>query len=163
MNEKGTTLIELMIVVVIIGILMAIALPAYQSYRLKAYDAATISDLHNLTLFEHSFFTDHLEYASIAPSDKASDGTVSKNITLKSGETALFEIKTLTPDIQVAVNIDSNRQFANVGAYHPGGGKILAVELDFPEIKSSTFSGTLTNADIPAATAANDLAGWDLH
>lgn len=142
---------------------MAIALPAYQNYRVNAYNAATISDLHNLTLFEHSFYSDHLEYASIAPSDKAADGTISKSITLLSGETALFEIKVLTPDIQVAVNIDSNRQLANIGAYHPGGGKILALELDSPEIKSSTFSGTLTNADIPAATTAKDLAAWDSY
>jgi type IV pilus assembly protein PilA len=47
MNKKGFTLIELLIVVAIIAILAAIAIPQFAAYRIKAYNAASQSDLRN--------------------------------------------------------------------------------------------------------------------
>src|SRR3989441_10249941 len=51
MNRKGFTLIELLIVVVIIGILAAIAIPKFANTKAKAYIASMKSDLRNLVFF----------------------------------------------------------------------------------------------------------------
>ena len=47
-HRRGFTLIELLIVVVIIGVLAAIAVPKFQSSKGRAFGAAIKSDLHNL-------------------------------------------------------------------------------------------------------------------
>lgn len=57
MNRKGFTLIELLIVVVIIGILAAIAIPKFASTKEKAYIASMKSDLRNLATAQESFIS----------------------------------------------------------------------------------------------------------
>ena len=61
--RKGFTLIELLIVVVIIGILAAIAIPKFANTKTKAYTAAMKSDLRNLVTAEESFFADSSKYS----------------------------------------------------------------------------------------------------
>lgn len=46
-NEKGFTLVELLIVVAIIGILAAIAIPQFNNYKKKSYCSALVSDAKN--------------------------------------------------------------------------------------------------------------------
>ena len=65
-NRKGFSLIELLIVVVIIGILAAIAIPKFANTKEKAYIAQMKSDLKNLASAQESYFSDKNTYASIA-------------------------------------------------------------------------------------------------
>jgi len=61
-SEKGFTLIELLIVVAIIGILAAIAIPQFASYRAKAYNSAAVSDLKNFKTGMEAYYADNQEY-----------------------------------------------------------------------------------------------------
>src|SRR4029077_4547900 len=62
--RKGFTLIELLIVVVIIGILAAIAIPKFANTKTKAYVTAMKSDLRNLVTAEEAFFSDSTYYTT---------------------------------------------------------------------------------------------------
>jgi len=62
--KKGFTLIELLIVVVIIGILAAIAIPKFASTKQKAYVASMKADLRNLVTIEEAYFSDQTTYAT---------------------------------------------------------------------------------------------------
>lgn len=57
-NTKGFTLIELLIVVVIIGILAAIAIPKFSATREKAYISSMKADLRNLQSAQELFYSD---------------------------------------------------------------------------------------------------------
>ena len=63
-DKKGFTLIELLIVVVIIGILAAIAIPKFSATREKAYFAAMKSDLKNLASQQEIYYSDYYTYTS---------------------------------------------------------------------------------------------------
>src|SRR5437773_8850091 len=64
MNRKGFTLIELLIVVVIIGIRAAIAIPKFANTKEKAYIASMKSDLRNLVTAEEAYFADSVKYTA---------------------------------------------------------------------------------------------------
>jgi prepilin-type N-terminal cleavage/methylation domain-containing protein len=66
-NRKGFTLIELLIVVVIIGILAAIAIPKFANTKEKAYVAAMKSDLKNLATAQEAYFSDNQVYTTSLP------------------------------------------------------------------------------------------------
>ncbi|MES2522456.1 MAG: type II secretion system protein [Gemmatimonadota bacterium] len=67
-RQRGFTLIELLIVVVIIGILSAIAIPKFAATKGKGYAAALKSDLRNLTVSQEDFFYNHSAYTANAGS-----------------------------------------------------------------------------------------------
>jgi len=66
--RKGFTLIELLIVVVIIGILAAIAIPKFAETKRKAYITAMKSDLKNMVSSAEAWFSDNNTYVGyVAP------------------------------------------------------------------------------------------------
>src|SRR4029077_5363313 len=80
-NRKGFTLIELLIVVVIIGILAAIAIPKFAATKDKAKLASVKTDVRNSETAEEAYFSDFATYGTFAQLQAAS------NFSLSSGNT----------------------------------------------------------------------------
>ena len=65
-RQKGFTLIELMIVVAIIGILAAIAIPNFMAYQKKAIQSEAKQELGNIRTLEATYNADNTSYGSLS-------------------------------------------------------------------------------------------------
>ena len=84
-DERGFTLIELMVVVMIIGVLVVIALPTFLGARTRAYDRAVQSDIRNAFAAEKAYYTDTLTYTT----DPAEMTAIEAAIAYVDGDTPL--------------------------------------------------------------------------
>jgi type IV pilus assembly protein PilA len=87
-NNKGFTLVEIMIVVVIIGLLAAMAIPAFQKVRASSQEKAIINNLRQVHSAAQQYFLEH-GASTVALTDIVGDGT---DKYLKSIQTVAGEI-----------------------------------------------------------------------
>ncbi len=73
-DRKGFTLIELMIVIMIIGVLAAIAIPNFLKYRRKTYEASAKSYIKNAYTASQSYFSVEFDGVIAGPADLAEHG-----------------------------------------------------------------------------------------
>jgi type IV pilus assembly protein PilA len=91
MNRKGFTLIELLIVVVIIGILAAIAIPKFSNTKEKAVISAMKSDLRNYASAQESYYADYTTYADITGVAAYFKGSAGNQLTSTAGDGTHWE------------------------------------------------------------------------
>jgi len=104
LNRKGFTLIELLIVVVIIGILAAIAIPKFAATKDKAKLASVKTDVRNMMTAQEAYFSDYATYGTFAQLQAASNFSLSSGNTsavapAASGYTATVTNSTITSAI----------------------------------------------------------------
>jgi prepilin-type N-terminal cleavage/methylation domain-containing protein len=63
-KNEGFTLIEVMIVVAIIAILAAIAIPQLSAHRTKSYNTTAVSDLKNAAIAQEAYYVDNRQYTN---------------------------------------------------------------------------------------------------
>ncbi|MBZ5740019.1 prepilin-type N-terminal cleavage/methylation domain-containing protein [Nocardioides mangrovi] len=140
--DEGFTLVELLVVIVIVGLLAAIAIPIYLHQREKAYDASLETDVKTLATIEETVFVDHHTYLSGATApERLAD---LRAVGWKASAEAVVEVA-----------VDADRYC--IRAHHPGatrdGGAGGFYWFD------STGGGLATTQPLGACA---DLDSWDL-
>ena len=97
-GEKGFTLVELLIVIAIIGILAAIAIPQFSAYKLRGYNSDTKANLTNLFLSCKAYWADNGRDSACNQKDVANTTYGFENL----------------PSITITVHDDSNTKSAFV-------------------------------------------------
>ena len=146
-KEEGFTLIELLIVVAIIAILAAIAIPQFSAYRIRGYNSAATADLRNAKTAEEAFFSDWQVYASSAATGVPGAGVVLTNATavpqatiaaLAISATAPSSATTFSTGMSAGVGLVINTS-ASGGSYtiadkNSAGDRCYGTESDFAPI-----------------------------
>ena len=100
--QKGYSLLELMVVVAIIGIISAIALPQYQSYTCDTYRGQAVADLRVCALALDRYYSDGFTYvgavidtsaASVCNNQSPADGPAKFDITLPTANVNNYTIQ----------------------------------------------------------------------
>ena len=112
-GQKGFTLIELMIVIAIIGILAAIAIPQFSAYRERGYVASMQADVNSARIAEEAYFVDNGSYTATV-ADLANYGLKnlsagnSLDITVDDGPPPTFTITASSDKTDKTVVYDSD-------------------------------------------------------
>ena len=114
-GERGFTLIELLVVVVIIGILVAIAIPLYLNYRQGAENKSVESDIRNAVPTVEQFLSDNGAYpasgamsgSDLVLTDGGTPATTS-NVHTSSGNTLFYKVGGATPASFAVCGVNSD-------------------------------------------------------
>ncbi|HAX81101.1 MAG TPA: prepilin-type cleavage/methylation domain-containing protein [Actinobacteria bacterium] len=144
-RDEGFTLIELMVVVMIIAVLIAIAIPSFLGFRKSAQDRAAQSEVRNVLLSEKAFWLDNGDYTQVAADITAFEPNAVINANPTLGVT--IDLNGLSSDIVCITRTAASGNSFSVWESSSAG----------------TFYGAtdLTGADCPAANPVGYVqGGW---
>ena len=150
-SQKGFTLIELMIVVAIIGILAAIAIPQFSNYRTKAFNAAGAADANTgVTLFE-AFYTDNNEYPQPLTINTVPAST--QTLKVKSGSATGTTTWTLSKDVNAGST--GGGQTYVLTTKHKAGDRCYSASDTAPSVAESAQTSTAKGVALTTVQAAS--------
>ena len=161
-EEGGFTLIELMVVVLIIAILIAIAIPTFLGARKRAQDKQAQSNLRNALTAEKTFYVDHQDYASVTGTDLTDLQGIESSLVWTSNNAATRGVTVKDPTA-----VGTSDTYAVLESLSKSG--VTFCILDVATSTATHTPGTYFNKDTggnacPAETAAtwsaDANAGW---
>jgi len=159
-NLQGFTLIELMIVIAIIGILAAIAIPAFSVFKTKAFNAGAISYLQFITTAESNYQVENQLNISVPPGDGPGPSGIVPGTTVPSGVGYVV-------GVFPAVGVDSqngNTTGTDFVAFtgHARGDRVYAVDsTSKPQFRSKKVAAVTPASDAKTETITTFLpSNW---
>lgn len=136
MDNKGFTLVEILITIAILGILAAVGLRIYDSYRASGYNSQAKGDIMAAVTSQQRYFADRNEYG-------ADVGAIN-----------------FTPQNNVTVLFQRDGTNMNACAKHLYGDKIYGYDSNTNRYYQQNSARNVALAACPAATAGDDFSGW---
>ena len=118
----GFTLIELLVVIAVIGILASIAIPQFDSYRRKGFDADVQANARNMAISQEAYFVDNNTYTKNVSDLKNFGYVESSNVTPK------ITTGTATTFVVTATVTAGCKASTGVATYDQSTGKITLVK-----------------------------------
>ncbi len=118
-DERGFTLIELLVVLIIIGVLLAIAIPSYLGFQKSAQQTAAASDVRQAIPDAEAYFADNGSYKGISVSALQTYDSGMQVYGVNGATTGIVSVQTDPTNSYYCISAESNGQFAGVAG--PGG------------------------------------------
>jgi len=161
-RANGFTMVELLIVIAIIGILASIVIPAYISYKNKAYNASALSYLQYVSKAEENYWLNAQSYIAAPAGDGPTNSGTLPNASVPSGVGYVISVFPAQGTDAATGYATGSNYIAFAG--HKNGSKVFAVgagassKMQWRDKKASTASAA---ADAKSENASQALPpGW---